>query len=339
MATVAISNIIEQVPWWDLMMEKMTASNAFLRSGVLETDPILAQKFSGSGARSVQSDFYGPLATSATPRYNNDTPAASDGLTHKNVSAKTAKAYMSYMNDSWSVMSFAKWLAAQDPVAAITSQLGDYWDLNSSTRLINTLLGVYADNVANDSGDMVKDISIDTTAEVTASNQINAEAILDAFQTLGDAKKLITAIAVPSAVHNQMQKQNLIDTVPNSEQNIGFGTYLQKTLIVDDALPTITGSNHNSYLCMLFGRGALGLVNQMPDKAFEVYRAPYSGNGGGEDIFYSRMNQCIHPYGFSFTENTITGDSPTNDDLKVAANWDRKVARKLIPLAFLKVNA
>lgn len=339
MATTAITNIIEQVPWWDLMMEKMTASNAFLRSGILESDPILAQKFSGSGARSVQVDFYGPLATSATPRWSNDTPATSDGLTHKNITAKTAKAYMSFMNDSWSVMSFARALAAKEPVDAIVSQLAPYWDLNSSTRLINTMLGVYADNVANDSGDMVKDISIDTTDEVTAANRINAEAVIDAFQTLGDAKKLISAIAVPSAVHAQMQKLNLIDGVPNSEQNIGFGTYLQKTLIIDDALPTITGSNHNSYLCMLFGRGALGLVNQMPEKAFEVYRAPYSGNGGGEDIFYSRMNQCIHPYGFSFTENTITGDSPTNDDLKLAVNWDRKVARKLIPLAFLKVNA
>lgn len=339
MATVAITNIIEQVPWWDQMMEKMTAYNAFLRSGVLQNDPVLAQKFSGSGARSVDVDFYGPLATTATPRWSNDTPATSDGLTHKNIQAKTAKAYMSYMNDSWSVMALARSLAAQDPVGAITSQLAPYWDLNSSTRLINTMLGVYADNVANDSGDMVKDISIDTSDAVTAANRINAEAVIDAFQTLGDAKKLITAIAVPSVVHSQMQKLNLIDTVPNSEQNIGFGTYLQKTLIVDDAIPTITGTHHNSYLCMLFGNGALGLVNQMPPNAFEVYRAPYSGNGGGEDIFYSRMNQCIHPYGFSFTENTITGDSPTNDDLKVAANWDRKVARKLIPLAFLKVNA
>ena len=339
MATVAISNIVEQVPWWDQMIEKMTAANAFLRSGVLENDPILAGKFSGSGSRSVKLDWYGPLATSSSPRFNTDTPATTDSLTHKNITAKQATAYMSFMNDSWSVMSLAKWLAAQDPVGAMTSQLGGYWDMNTCTRLINTLLGVYADNVANDNGDMVKDISIDTTAEVTDANRINAEAVLDAFQTLGDAKKLLTAIAVPSAVHTQMQKLNLIDTVPNSEQNIGFGTYLQKTLIVDDAIPTITGTNHNSYLCMLFGRGALGLVNQMPDKAFEVYRAPYSGNGGGEDIFYSRVNQCIHPYGFSFTENTITGDSPTNDDLKIAANWDRKVARKLIPLAFLKVNA
>lgn len=337
MATTAISNIFEALPWTDMAQERMIYTNAFSRSGIAVPDANLSAKFA-SGGRIQEMDFYGPLSVGTEPRLDNDTPATSDALTHQNVSDKTAYARVSYRNQSWSTMNLARALASQDPVTAITNQVGDYWAYDNQQRLIASLNGILADNVANDSGDMLKSVATDADAAVTDAERISAENVLDALQTLGDAKNQITAIAMHSVIHNRLLKNNLIDTTPDSEQNIGFGTYLQKTIIVDDTLPRVAGTYRYTYTCALFGSGAIAMANAPVALPMELFRAPYSGNGGGEEILYSRVANTFHPYGFSFLSGSVAGASPTRAELALAANWNRVVDRKHIPMAFLKVN-
>jgi hypothetical protein len=74
-----------------------------------------------------------------------------------------------------------------------------------------------------------------------------------------------------------------------------------------------------------------------------MFRSPSAGNGGGQDTLFSRINNVWHPYGFTFTSNTVSGGAaslrfPTYANLKLAANWNRVHSRKNIPLAFIKVN-
>ncbi|MCY7691558.1 coat protein [Bacillus altitudinis] len=71
----------------------------------------------------------------------------------------------------------------------------------------------------------------------TAKSKLSGEVILDAAQLLGDAKGKFTSIAMHSVTHTNLQKQNLIDYIPNNRADVGFGTYLQKSIIVDDSLP------------------------------------------------------------------------------------------------------
>ncbi|WP_406846069.1 coat protein [Bacillus safensis] len=73
--------------------------------------------------------------------------------------------------------------------------------------------------------------------DAAAKSKLSGEVILDAAQLLGDAKGEFTSIAMHSVTHTNLQKQNLIEFIPNNRADVGFGTYLQKSIIVDDSLP------------------------------------------------------------------------------------------------------
>ena len=77
-------------------------------------------------------------------------------LGDKSTPNKITKAVMKYrlasQNQSWSTMDLAADLALQDPVGAITNRIGNYWATSNERRLIQSTMGILADNVANDSG-------------------------------------------------------------------------------------------------------------------------------------------------------------------------------------------
>lgn len=332
MATVQIANIFNPSVWLQQIVERMTNTNAFSRSGIAVHDAALTTLFS-AGGNVATLPFYGPIGTTE-PRLSNDTYAATDALTHDNITTKQMTVALCARNWSWSMEDLARAIASEDPAGAITSQIGDYWGVDNQARLISSLKGILADNVANDNHDMLKDISIDTSDALTAANKISGVAIIDALQTMGDAKNALGAIAVHSMVHSRMQKNNLIDAIPTASADIGFGTYLQKTLIVDDTLPVDVGSNHTAYTCVLFGRGAVAEANRAEDVPLEMVRQAASGNGGGGSRIYSRICNVFHPLGFSFSG----GAQASRTTLETAGSWNRVVARKKIPIAFLKVN-
>ena len=62
-------------------------------------------------------------------------------------------------NNSWSSMDLAAALAGKDPMEAIADRVAFYWTRRLQAAFVATWNGVIADNVANDSGDYVNDIS------------------------------------------------------------------------------------------------------------------------------------------------------------------------------------
>ena len=77
-------------------------------------------------------------------------------------------------------MNFASELSGDNAIARIQDRAAAYWTRQLQARLIASLNGVLADNVANDSGDMV----FDATGESDSSFQ--AVHVIDAAHTLGD---------------------------------------------------------------------------------------------------------------------------------------------------------
>ena len=88
----------------------------------------------------------------------------------------------------------------------------------------------------------------------------------------------------------------------------------------------------------MFGGGAIGSTNGKTMVPSEMERKPDTGNGGGQDIIYSRRSDLIHPLGFSFESASVAGQSATLAELATATNWNRIWDRKHIPMAFLQVN-
>src|SRR5690606_21435781 len=118
--------------------------------------------------------------------------------------------------------------------------------------------GVFADNIANDNGDMVHDISIDTGAALSTDNLFSAEAVADAAQTMGDEKRVFNLIVMHSVIHTRLGKQQLIDYRPDAEGKLWYEYYQGFRIIVSDQVPVIQGANKTMYHTYLFGPNAIG---------------------------------------------------------------------------------
>jgi hypothetical protein len=338
MAVVDITNIYNPKTFARRAQEEQIKLNRFLASGIAVSDGALQAQIAQGGDLGELTNF-GALTT-GEPNYSNDDPTKLS--TPANITSGTQSFRVYHRNKSWSTMDLARELALQDPVGAITGRIGRYWATDDEQRILGSLLGILADNVANDNGDMLIDVATDSSASVTDNERIGGERVIDALQTLGDHKNSITTMAIHSAIHARLQKQQLIDYIRDADNNIMFETYMGKRLIVDDSLPAVAGSNRITYTCILFAPGVVATANGRVLVPSEIDRVASSGTGGGQDIIYSRIANVWHPVGFSFLSDTMTtvGNKKhaTYAQLQLADNWNRVFQRKNIPIAFIQVN-
>lgn len=338
-AAVQIADIYNPLTFARRAQQAQLQLNRFIGSGIAVADPRIAEQIAAGGHLGELSN-YQPL-TVGEPNYSSDDPDANS--TPAKIGAELQKFRAAARNKSWSTMDLSRELALEDPVAAITGRIGSYWATDDEQRIIASLLGILADNQANDSNDMVIDVATDGAGAVQDAERIGGERVIDGLQTLGDHKDSITTLAIHSQIHTRLQKQNLIQYVRDADNNIMFATYMGKRLIVDDSLPAVAGSNRITYTCVMFGGGVISTANGRVMVPSEMERKASAGNGGGQDVIHSRINNVWHVNGFSFLSNTLNGGAATlrfanYADLKLAANWNRVWNRKNIPLAFLKVN-
>ena len=338
MAVVQIADIYNPLTFGRRVQQAQTDLNSFIASGVAVADGVLQAQIA-QGGRTGELAAYNPL-TLDEPTYSTDDPAVNS--TPAKIAKSVQKFRVASRNKSWSAMDLARELALEDPVGAITNRIGAYWARDDEARVINSFLGVLADNVANDGGDMVIDVATDDAGAVTDAERISGDRVIDALQTIGDHKGMLTTIAIHSQIHARLQKQQLIQYIRDADNNIMFETYMGKRLIVDDNLPAVAGTNRVTYTCMLFAPGIVANANGRVLNPTELDRKPEAGEGGGQDIIYSRVANVWHPVGFSFLSTTLTGGNDNSQadygDLQLAANWDRVFQRKNVPMAFLQVN-
>lgn len=344
MAEVRLVDIYNPLVFNGAVQEAQVELNAFAASGVMVSDPRITQLAQGPG-NIGDLPFFAGLGMPQTdgtnePNYVTDDPAV------KSVPNKISGAKMIWrkamMHQSWSTMDLARELALQDPLAAITNRIGAYWATNNQLRLIRSAMGVLADNVANDGGDMVYSVATDAVGAPAAAELVGPDQVITAKATLGDAAGALVAIAMHSVVHSELQRQNVIVTVTEkgpSGSDITFETYLGYRIVVDDAMPAVAGVNRITYTTILFSAGSFAQGTGTPTTPSELDRDPNAGDGGGQDIIHSRGTEIIHPAGFAFESAAVAGESATFAELGNALNWNRVYAeRKNIGMAFLQTN-
>jgi hypothetical protein len=210
-------------------------------------------------------------------------------------------------------------------------------------RLVATANGVLADNVANDSSDMVYDASGATNGDITANTVFTRQNFTASAFTLGDGVDSLSAMAVHSLVYKRMVDNDDIDFIPDSMGQMTIPTFLGHRVIVDDNLPSTAaggagaGDTAPFYTSILFGQGAFGYGEGMPDNPVAVERDEAAGTGGGIETLWTRKTWLLHPAGFK-VGTAPAGNSYTTTELAAAASWDRVVARKNVPMAFLITN-
>ncbi|UXN73380.1 major capsid protein [Devosia sp. A8/3-2] len=333
-----LSDVIQPEVFMNYMDTYTKENSAFFESGVFRSDPNLASFLSGGG-RTVNIPFWKDLPGDDSEPGDDDPNSV---LIPKKITAGKDVGVRQVRSQSRQSSSLTADLAGADPMQAIARRVGKYWVREFDKIAWATAYGVYLDNVANDGGDMVSDIGGDD-GTVIASELISAEAILDAKQTMGDAAEDLKVIVMHSVVYTRLQKQNLIDFIPDARGEVRFPTYLGYRVVITDRAKTIVGANPADveYLTLLLGENAFAFTEAplATSPMIEVDRKPEQGNGVGVDILYSRRQFIMHPYGIKWTDASVGGEFPTNAELGLAVNWDRVYPeRKQIPIAFLVTN-
>lgn len=311
-------------------VQQLTEEKAqIIQSGILSVDPALTELMAGGGL-TFNAPSWKDLDNDADNVSSDNDGATS---TPNKIGTLTEIAVRLSRNNSWSSMDLAAALAGEDPMAAIANRVAYYWARRLQAATVATMNGVIADNAANDSGDYTVDIS--GVSFVDGVTNFSAEAFLDAATTMGDSMGDLVAVIVHSVVYNRMQKNNLIDFIPDARGEVNIPTFLGRRVVVDDGMPR-TG---NVYDTWLFGAGALRLGNGSPKVPTEVDRVPAAGNGGGQEVLYSRIEWSIHPVGHAYVGTPASGgpsNANTANNLAAATSWNRVYAeRKQIKFARL----
>lgn len=326
MADTTLNDVVVPNVFTEYVVENSLAKSALVQSGIVTRNAAIDDQLR-AGANSFSVPFWKDLGDVAADLVD-DNP--SSFATNRKLTAGKQVVRKSYLHGSWSAMNLASELSGSDALARIQDRVAAYWQREAQRRLIASLTGIMADNAANDSGDMVVDIS----AQSGALANFSAGAVIDACATMGDSMRDMVAIAMHSTTYKAALKADLIQTLPASDGRF-IQTFRGLAIIVDDGLPLAAGV----YTTVLFGPGAVGYGVSAPRIAAgtEVENLPSAGNGGGQQVLHSRVNMAIHPLGFQWKEQSVSGESPSTAELATAANWDRVASdRKHVPIAFLK---
>lgn len=329
MAVTRLSNVIVPEVFDPYVSTHTKTKSAIFESGVLAPSEKLANDLAGGGTT-----FQAPAWNDLT---DNESDIASDdpntSATPDNITAFKASCIRQVRTKGWSDADLVSQLAGSDPMTEIGNKVAGYWRRQYQAALVNTLRGVFADNIANDSGDMVYDA---TTAVGAFSTSMCAENIIECKQTMGDASDGLALIIMHSRMYSNLQRQNLIDFIPNSDGKIMFPTYLGYRVVQDDQCPIVS----TKYYTFLLAPGSVGWAEHAVDVPVETFRYPAKGNGAGVEELWTRKQFIMHPTGFHWAAGSVAGQFPTNTELRTATNWDRKAPeRKQVGMALLITDA
>lgn len=336
--TVRISDVVVPEVFGPYMQQLSEEKSSLIQSGAVARDSALDQKLSGGGLTFNEPSF--------KDVDNEDENVSSDDPAVFSAAKKIGKAQEIQVrlsrNQSWSGMDLAADLAGADPMEAIAIRVANYWNLRRQALFVATMKGVFADNDAAASGTDTHtqfDLRVDISAGAFADGVTNfsTEAFIDACTTMGDSQGGLAMIMVHSVVYARMQKNNLIDFIPDARSEVDIPTFLGKRVVVDDGMPNTAGVFEN----WIFGPGALRMGEGAPQVPVETIRVPSAGNGGGQDTLHSRVEWCLHPVGHAWIGSLSgapggPGNGTGSNQLANAASWSRVFPqRKQIKVARL----
>lgn len=300
----AITKIIDAVTpevFNQYMEQYSTEKSALIQSGVAVADERVSKNITAGGTL-VHMPFWNDLS--------GDDEVLDDGRslsTDKITSGQDIAAVM-YRGRGWAVNELTAVLSGSDPMGSLMNKIGGYWLRQEQKAMTSVLAGLFGANGALTTGDVDH---LNTT-----SARIDAAAVLDTKQLLGDASDKLSLLVMHSAVFTDLQKQNLIDFIPASESQIQIPTYLGYRVIVDDTLkPDATGV----YTTYLLAAGSFGRNTGAPADltTFETSRDA----SAGVDNVFTRRALTMHPYGVKFNSTSVAGVTPSNAELANPANW------------------
>lgn len=258
-------------------------------------------------------------------------------LTDNKISSNKDVAAIIRRAKMWSATDLSAALAGSDPMAAIATLVAQFWARDTQKELIAILNGIFGTVPAGVSNTppaetRLESNLLDISGKSGAAANWSGGAFIDAEQKLGDAKAQLTGICMHSATEAYLKKQNLIDTVQPSN-DVAFGTYQGKRVIVDDGCP-VAGGVYTTYL---FGNGAVALGNGNPVGFVPTETDRAKRKGSGVDYLINRRTSILHPRGVAFTSDSVAKtEGPSRTELADPKNWNPVYEPKQIRIVAFK---
>lgn len=238
----------------------------------------------------------------------------------------------------WSSTDLAAALAGSDPMRAIGDLVARFWERDMQKELIAVLNGIFGTipaatgESASPAVTRLASNLLDISGKSGAAANWSGSAFIDAEQMLGDAKAQLTGVTMHSATEAYLKKQNLIETVQPSN-DVAFGMYQGKRVIVDDGCPVTNGV----YTTYLFGNGAVALGNGSPVGFVPTETDRAKRKGSGVDYLINRRTNILHPRGVAFTNVEVAKtEGPSRTELQKAVNWNPVYEPKQIRIVAFK---
>lgn len=326
-----IADIIEPVPFANYMIDRLPVANKLFMSGIVYQDAMLKTRLEGGG-RKFEVPFWGDITQgeSSIPVENTSTAAGSIGTYDLSVVRQMRKKNIGYSQLS-SIM------AGEDPLSAIQNRLDTFWKKDMQAILVASINGVL--NSATGSA-LLTDKANTAGADVSATNYIAPDYIIDAQSVLGDGMGEFKAMIMHSKVYADLRKDNLITDEPYADQKATIPFYQNLMVIVDDLVPsetrTTTGDDVTVYTTIILKEASFGFA-ETTSKIKPVAIDEDDDLGMGEQILLTKRMFALHPAGFDFA-GTPAGLSPTNTELALGTNWVMKQDIKLSGFVALKTN-
>ena len=302
-----VADIIKPEVFNPYFREMTTRVNRFFTSGIVQSvsDVALGDK----GGTQVQMPFWQAMGEDAQLLDDNDDLVIKKIQTAQDTAVLHARALVYGATD------LSASLAGDDPMTAIAQGIAENWSYVFNKVLIATLKGAMGSLAA----ETTPINTLDITGLSGAAAYLDGAAFIDAAQLLGDAKDRIGGVLMHSAVEAHLAKNDLIETLRDSQGNIMMRTFLGKQVIVDDA-NTPVGGTYTSYL---FGAGAIGYAEGNPKVPSETGRDPL--RGGGQEYLVTRRHFVLHPRGIRWTPDSgvPAKTTPSNTELADVDNWTR----------------
>ncbi|MBS6509747.1 MAG: coat protein [Paraclostridium bifermentans] len=309
-----IADVIVPEVFNPYVIERTAELSALVKCGIIVKDKEL-DALALAGGRLINMPYWKDL--------NGDDEVLDDNgaLTPGKITAGQDVAALLMRGKAWSVNDLATALSGDDPMKAIGDLVAEYWARQRQKTLLAVLKGVFASSTMSGNVHDISSLEGDLA-------KINGTSFIDAKTKLGDASDKLTAVAMHSTVFAELEKQNLIQYIPNSQGVVDFPSYLGRKVIVDDGCP----KDGDVYTTYLFGQGAIGQGNGAAPVPTETDRDSLAG----EDILINRQHFILHPRGVKFTDTSVAKKSPSNAELANQVNWDRVYENKNIRIVAFK---
>ena len=314
--TTRIGDIIQPEVFTPYTIQKTMEKSALIQSGIAENTAEFDALASGPNTL-INMPYWNDLTGDAEVMNDTDETMPGKITASKDVARKLA------FTKSWAANGLAALLSGDDPMGAIADRVADYWTRWYQQILLSILEGVFASSTM---ADKIHNIS----NQQGNAALISGKTFLDAAQKMGDAKDLLVAVMMNSAVETYLAKNNLIEYLPDSEGKPYIRQFLGKRVIVDDSMPFVTQNGNKIGVAYLFGYGAIAWGNGTHPDIIQTEVVRKGLSLAGEDVLVNRRLPLLHPRGVKWIETNVEGNFPTLEELEEGSRWERVYEPKAI---------